>query len=495
MTINHIVKRDGSLQEFDPLKLNKWMEFAYQNDTIWSDISLRAVKKIYDKCTTVQLQEALIKTCLEYETDKSLKAAGRLYLPIIIKNVFPDNTVTTFKDQYYRMIDLGFYRDFNLSDNDLDFIESKINHQLDYAYTYTVLKQLVDKYIIKDVATGKLYETPQFTYMRVAIYVAHTNSKTLPVYDHQSFLNDIISYYEDYSSHDVNLPSPNMVYLGTVNKTGASCCLIECEDSIDSIDAKSYAVSTMTVAGAGIGSLYGVRSLMDPIKKGTIEHQGKLPYFRVLQSLVGANKQNSRGGAATTYVCSLDPEIEIIIKLRNPKSIESRRIPGIDYNIKLHPFLIEAINTKTPWMLISLYHAPDLYAKFDSDDYEGFKELYFKYLNNSDVPKTLIKAVNLAALIAKEPFESGRLYKFNSYEVNHHTPFLEPIKMSNLCVEITLVTGALLHVKDLFKTHEADYYEIIYDDGSTELLHASEILKVNGEQINVENVKVGDIIV
>ena len=33
-----------------------------------------------------------------------------------------------------------------------------------------------------------------------------------------------------------------------------------------------------------------------------------------------------------------------------------------------------------------------------------------------------------------EAFETGRHYEFNATNTNKHTPFLEPIKSSNLCV-------------------------------------------------------------
>jgi ribonucleoside-diphosphate reductase alpha chain len=486
LTINTIVKRDGTVEPFDPNKLNKWMEFAYQNDNEWADIALGAIKKVYDNCTTTELQQALIQTCLEKETNKAFKAAGRLYLPMILKNVFEGTGELSFSDHYLKMINDGLYYDFKLTADELLALNTVIDQNLDYTYSYTSLKQIVDKYILKDLITGKYYETPQQMYMRVAIYVAN-----LSRHPSKDFISMVRSFYHTYSSMGGNLPSPNLVYLGTIIQTGASCCLVESDDTIDSLAAHDHAVYKMTVAGAGIGSHIRTRSLKDSVKRGSIKHQGKLPYYRQLSATVAANMQNSRGGAATTYFCALDPEIETIISLRNPKSIDSKRIPGIDYNIKLHPFIIEAVEQKISWMLISYMYAPDLYDAFDSDDLVLFRSLYFKYLNDETVPKKLIKPIALLSLIAKEPFETGRLYKSNMYEINHHTPFKEKIVMSNLCVEICLPTGAFISVLDLYRTDNVNTYRLILEDNSVIYMSADDIVQVNGKPIKIQDLEIG----
>ena len=88
MTIKTVVKRDGTEVPFDSDKLNKWAEWAADNNLAWSDIAIKSLKKLYDGITTQGLHEALIKTCVDYETPEHLRMASRLLRGDIYKTVF-----------------------------------------------------------------------------------------------------------------------------------------------------------------------------------------------------------------------------------------------------------------------------------------------------------------------------------------------------------------------------------------------------------------------
>jgi ribonucleoside-diphosphate reductase alpha chain len=50
--------------------------------------------------------------------------------------------------------------------------------------------------------------------------------------------------------------------------------------------------------------------------------------------------------------------------------------------------------------------------------------------------------------LTKERAETGRIYVMNIDHCNSHSSFTVPVKMSNLCQEITLPTTPLNHIDD-----------------------------------------------
>ena len=340
---------------------------------------------------------------------------------------------------------------------------------------------------------GITFETPQFLYMRIALAVNEGRDK-------DSRLKHIKKYYNMLSKKKINLPSPNLSFIGTTKKTGTSCCLSVADDNIPSLVANDHVAYMMTVASAGIGNNLMTRSRGVGVRGNTIKHLGKLPYYRVIEALVKANMQSGRGGAATTYFSCLDPEVETLIHLRNPSSIAEKRIDGIDYALLYNNFFCEKVAKGEDWMLIDYSIAKDLYAAFYSQDLLLFRALYAEYAANDSVKKTFVKARDLALRFLSEEEETGRFYDGNIYEMNYHTPFLDPIYSSNLCTEICLPTKPFSHISDLYDPDSADRLfislsnDVTYQiDGKAEvkILMEDENFEENTDIIKANNLRVG----
>jgi ribonucleoside-diphosphate reductase alpha chain len=97
--------------------------------------------------------------------------------------------------------------------------------------------------------------------------------------------------------------------------------------------------------------------------------------------------------------------------------------------------------------LFSPHDVPDLYEAFGLDN-ERFDELYIKYEADRKTPKKKIKAMDLFSALLKERAETGRIYIMNIDHANSHSSFKDPVRMSNLCQEITLPTVPIQHVDD-----------------------------------------------
>ena len=58
-------------------------------------------------------------------------------------------------------------------------INSWIDHNRDWTFTYAGLRQVVDKYLVQDRSTTEVYESPQFMYMLISAAIfgaSHTAS-------------------------------------------------------------------------------------------------------------------------------------------------------------------------------------------------------------------------------------------------------------------------------------------------------------------------------
>lgn len=444
--INYVVKRNGEKVPFDANKINQWMEWSTSIGVDWTDIALEAYRKCFDGCSTQDIQQSLITACLDKADTNHLKMAGRLYIGDIYKKVFGSHrNIPSLKSMYYKMNLTGRWANMKYSDAELDYLDKIIDHSKDIACVYSELKQVCNKYGISDLHTNTLYETPQFVYMRVALGSMNNRSSSTRIHD-------VVNVYNLLSNKEINAPTPYMLYFGTPHRGLSSCCLYTADDNIGSLAAGDHIAYMMTAMSAGIGAHIQTRSIGDPVRGGSIIHQGKLPYYRALEGVLLANKQGSRSGAATVHYCVLDPEIFDLISLRNPMSIAEKRIPNMDYSTGYNDYFAHKVAKNEDWMLISYYYAKDLWESLYSDDIDKFISLYKKYEADSSVPKKFVSARKIAFSFLKEAPETGRSYHHNLYELNRHTPFIDPIRSSNLCKEIAVPTSPYSHILELFKS-------------------------------------------
>ena len=453
--IETIIKRNGQQEPFSPSKVNKWGEWAAKtlgNKVDWTTIVLNAVSALPKKCTSVELQNELIKQCLLEKTWSYNRMAGRLYIPTLYKQIF-GGELPPVKDVHEKLIKLGFMTRLDYSDDEYKQVEKIINHKRDLSYAHYAIENMVKKYAVQDRTKGICYETPQFTYMRMAMALAENEPKA-------ERMTHLAKWYKHLSENRINAPTPNYVNLGTPLNGYASCCLYTVGDNARSIGVGDHIAYTMTYMSAGIGAHHQIRSIGDPVRGGAIVHLGKLGYYRSLEASVKSNLQNGRGGAVTTYFNAYDPEIETLIKLKNPMSTKDKQIRGMDYNFGSNKFFARKVARNEDIFTFNCYTAPDLYNALYSPDEDQFAELYAKYESDPKFVKKYVSARELAIDVLNEGAETGRFYLHFIDEMNRHTPFKDPIYQSNLCAEIALPTKPYDNIEDLYSTEDHGRGEI-----------------------------------
>lgn len=443
--IKYIKKRDGSTQEFEAAKVNKWGEWASKTlgrYVDWSSIVLHTVSTCPETCSSDLLQERLIKTCLDQDSWSYNRMAGRLYAALLNKR-FYSGRHPTVKELHNKLQELGLMKILSYSDQEYEEIERLINHKQDFKAAHFELEQVRKKYSLKNRVTGEEYETQQFVYMRMAMALAEDQPK-------ERKLDDVKAWYEHFSNKRINAPTPNYINLGTPFNGLASCCIYKAGDSAASLAVGDHIAYTMTYMSAGIGSYLESRSLGDPVRKGAIKHQGKLPYFRALDGAVHANLQAGRGGACTTYFSAFDPEVIDITKLKNPMTTKDKQIRGLDYAMLQNKFFAKKVAKGEDIFLFNVASAPDLTKAMFSGNPDKFAETYENYEQDPSFKKKWVNAREVALSQLNESYETGKAYLVWADEMNRHTPHNDPVHTSNLCLETGLPTKEYESMADLY---------------------------------------------
>lgn len=455
--IEIIVKRDGSEESFDADKLNRWATWAAEQlggFVDWSGIAMRAAGKLPTKCSSQELQQALVQECVDQKSWSYYRMAARLHIPYLRKKMYGgDGTIPHIKLVHSELQKWGLMRELDYSDAEYEQIEQMLAHKRDFNYAKFQIDQIVGKYSLCDRRNisdspilGRYFESPQHVYMRMAMALAEDEPRAMR-------MTHIEKWYNHFSCNRLNAPTPNFANLGTNHNGYASCCLYASEDTEVSLGIGDHIARTMTVASAGIGSVLLCRSLNDPVRGGAIVHQGRVPYYKAMAAAVNSSVQNGRGGACTTYFSAYDPEVQTLTSLRSPKSPEDKRILIMDFAITKNKHLIRKAAANEDIFLFNVFNAPDLVAAMYSPNPGEFETLYAKYEADPKFIKTYTSARKIVVGATNVSIETGSLYELYSDEVNHHTPFYDTIWSSNLCAEIVQPTTPYQSMVDLYTGH------------------------------------------
>ncbi|MCZ2105533.1 MAG: ribonucleoside-diphosphate reductase subunit alpha [Comamonadaceae bacterium] len=487
--IESVTKRDGRVEPFTPNKLNGWGEWAAKAlgpDMDWSSVVLETVTDMPEQVSTTMLQQQLIKNCLQSDSWLYNRMAGRLYAALMHKEVH-GVFMPTVLQLHRRLQKLGYMEVLDYCDEEYAEVEKLIDHERDFSYAHYQLHTHLSKYAIADRVKNRIYETSQFIYMRMAMALAVDQPR-------ERRMTDVAKFYEHLSMNRINAPTPNHINLGTPLRGYASCCLYTTADSARSIAVGNHIAYTMTYMSAGIGSHMNIRSVNDPVRGGVIRHQGKLPYLRAVVSEVKSSLQNGRGGACTSYFSIYDPEVETLLRLKNPMSTEDKKIRGMDYSWGSNRLFARKVARNEEVFLFNSFTAPDLYEALYSNDEERFEQLYQKYEKNPLFPKRFINARELLITACNEWNETGRIYEHNIYEMNRHTPFKETIYSSNLCSEIDLPTSPYNHITEIYRDEDVSFVEFEDEEGGRHKLPGEHAVQTERGMVYPLELQPGDVV-
>ncbi|MBO9482492.1 class 1a ribonucleoside-diphosphate reductase subunit alpha [Salinisphaera sp. G21_0] len=448
-----VTKRDGDKEQLDLEKIHKviiWAAEGLDNVSV-SEVELKSHIQFYDGIKTTDIHETLIKSAADLISAQAPDyqyLAARLAIFHLRKKAYGQFEPPELYSHVVNLVEMKKYDQHLLTDySEAEFnqMERFIDHSRDMNFSYAAVKQLEGKYLVQNRVTGEYYESPQILYMLIGACL-------FAQYPKETRLDFIERFYHAVSTFRLSLPTPIMSGVRTPTRQFSSCVLIECGDSLDSINATSSAIVKYVSQRAGIGINAGnIRALGSPIRGGEAFHTGCIPFYKHFQTAVKSCSQGGvRGGAATLFYPIWHLEVENLLVLKNNRGVDDNRVRHLDYGVQFNKLMYQRLIEGGDITLFSPSDVPGLYDAFFADQ-EAFERLYKQYEQDSSIRKTTLKAIELFSLFASERASTGRIYLQNVDHCNTHSPFdpaVAPVRQSNLCLEIALPTKPLDHIHD-----------------------------------------------
>ena len=448
-----VTKRNGSLEDINLDKIHQvvtWAAEGLDNVSV-SQVEMRSHIQFYNGIRTDDIHETIIKAAADListETPDYQYLAARLAIFHLRKIAFGQFEPPHLYDHVNKLTESGKYDKHILEDYsraEFDELNDCIEHNRDLTFSYAAVKQLEGKYLVQNRVTKQIFESPQFLYMLVAMCL-------FARYPQATRLTYVKKFYHAISTFKISLPTPIMSGVRTPTRQFSSCVLIECDDSLDSINATTSAIVKYVSQRAGIGINAGrIRALGSEIRGGEAQHTGCIPFYKMFQAAVKSCSQGGvRGGAATLFYPLWHLEVENLLVLKNNRGVEENRVRHLDYGVQINRLLYTRLIKGENISLFSPSDVPGLYDAFFADQDE-FERLYVLYEKDNSINRRSIPAVDLFSLLMQERAGTGRIYIQNVDHCNTHSPFdpkLAPVRQSNLCLEIALPTRPLNDIKD-----------------------------------------------
>jgi len=382
-----------------------------------SKIAQQVFSSMYDEITTQEIDTLSAEICVGMITsDPDYEVLATRITASNIHKVCPNN----FHLAMRKLQKAGIITDEVVEV--AQQVKEHIKNDRDFEFGYFGIKTLEKGYLQR--ASGKLIETPQYMFMRVAIGI---HGKDVPA---------VLETYDKMSLGYFIHATPTLFNAGTPRPQMSSCFLIANKaDSIDGIYGTLTECAQISKWAGGIGMhIHNVRANKSHIKGTNGQSDGIIPMLRVFNATARyVNQAGRRKGSIAVYVEPWHADIMDFLELRLNQGDEEARCRDLFSAMWIPDLFMKRVEEGGDWSLFCPDRAPGL-----SDCYgDEFEALYVKYeeegLANATVP-----AADVWKAILKSQTETGTpymLYK-DACNAKSNQKNLGVIKSSNLCTEI-----------------------------------------------------------
>ena len=306
-------------------------------------------------------------------------------------------------------------------------VKENIKTDRDFDFGYFGLKTLEKSYLQR--VEGKLIETPQYMFMRVAIGI---HGKDIP---------SVLETYDKMSQGFFIHATPTLFNAGTPRPQMSSCFLIANKgDSIDGIYGTLTECAQISKWAGGIGMhIHDIRGNKSRIRGTNGQSDGIIPMLRVFNATARyVNQAGRRKGSIAVYVEPWHADIMDFLELRLNQGDEEARCRDLFSAMWIPDLFMKRVEEGGNWSLFCPNKAPGL-----SDVYgDEFEALYAKYEEEGRANAT-VPATEVWKAILKSQTETGTPYMLYKDACNKKSnqKNLGTIKSSNLCTEIIEYTN------------------------------------------------------
>jgi ribonucleoside-diphosphate reductase alpha subunit len=301
-------------------------------------------------------------------------------------------------------------------------VKEHIKTDRDFDFGYFGLKTLEKSYLQR--VDGKLIETPQYLFMRVAIGI---HGRDVPA---------VLETYDKMSQGYFIHATPTLFNAGTPRPQMSSCFLIANKaDSIDGIYGTLTECAQISKWAGGIGlHIHDIRANKSRIRGTNGQSDGIIPMLRVFNATARyVNQAGRRKGSIAVYLEPWHADIMDFLELRLNQGDEEARCRDLFTAMWIPDLFMKRVEEGGQWSLF----CPDK-AKGLSDCYgKEFEELYIKY-EEEGLANATLPATDIWKAILKSQTETGTPYMLYKDACNSKSnqKNLGVIKSSNLCTEI-----------------------------------------------------------
>ncbi|WP_448520680.1 ribonucleoside-diphosphate reductase subunit alpha [Rhodoflexus sp.] len=435
-----VTKRNGTTETVRIEKITARIEkLCYGLDMNHIDvfqITQRVIQGMYDKITTVELDNLAAETAASMTTrhpDYAVLAAR-----IAISNLHKETSksFSSTVKRLYNYIDpktgenaaLISKEVYEIVRNNAALLDSVIIYDRDFNYDYFGFKTLERSYLLR--MDGKVVERPQHMLMRVAIGI------------HMNDIEAAIETYNLMSEKWFTHATPTLFNAGTPKPQLSSCFLLTMkDDSVDGIYDTLKQCAKISQSAGGIGlSIHNIRATGSYIKGTNGTSNGIVPMLRVFNDTARYIDQGGgkRKGAFAIYLEPWHADVFDFLQLKKNHGKEELRARDLFYAMWVPDLFMQRVEADEEWSLFCPNEAPGL-----ADCYgEEFKRLYERYEREGRARK-VIRAQDLWFEILEAQTETGVPYMLYKDHCNRKSnqKNLGTIKSSNLCTEIIEYTS------------------------------------------------------
>jgi ribonucleoside-diphosphate reductase alpha subunit len=435
-----VTKRDGKLEKCELGKIeqriaNLCSPEEKEQISVCS-IAVDASQSIYDKITTVELDNVSAQICAARASKHHLYEilGGRILSSNLHKETLPNfsDKIKYISKQDPEFLKSSFVKFVKANNKTLN---KMIDYNRDFNFGYFAYMTLQKSYLIK--INDKVVERPQDIFMRVAVAIHHEDNIEL-----EQVLNNIKNTYEYMSLGLFTHATPTLFNAGLKSGNLASCFLLGTDDSITGQFKTIGDCAQISKWAGGIGiHVSNVRGKNSSIKSTKGITHGIIPMLKVFNETARyVNQSGRRNGSIAVYLEPWHCDVFEFLDLRKQTGAEELRARDLFLALWVPDRFMKAVENKENWYLMSPDECPGLNEVYG----EKFDELYTTYITEKKY-REVIPAENLWKKILEAQFETGVPYIVYKDAANRNSnqKNIGVVKSSNLCAEILEVSNSL----------------------------------------------------
>ena len=325
----------------------------------------------------------------------------------------------------------GKYIREHYSEDEIAELAAYIKPERDHLFNYVGLKQLLDRYAIRNLDNG-IMELPQELFMGVSMHLAMKEKDKL---------GWAKRFYDMLSTLQATVATPTLSNARKPFHQLSSCFIDMPEDDLVSIYATDEAFARVSKFGGGMGIYVGkIRARGSAIRNHPGASGGVVPWIRNFNNTaVSCNQLGMRAGAAAVYLDVWHKDILDFLQLRTNNGDERMKAHDIFPGVCIPDLFMRRVEERGMWYLFCPYEVRNVMGFSLEDSWgEEFERRYQACVDNPDLPRVQIPAIEIMKRIMQSAFETGTPFIFfrdtaNRYNPNKHAGM---VYCSNLCTEI-----------------------------------------------------------